>query len=119
MDTIGTIEINKMRVHAFLGVSAQERTIGNTFEITVRILYPITRAMNTDNLSATIDYAEMAELIKEVMQTPSLLLENLVNRIKTAITKRYPNITGGLIKVAKLNPPISAEMHSVAVSIKW
>ncbi len=115
----GTIEINRLRLNARHGVLEQERTIGNTFEVTVHLHYPIGVAMQYDNLNTTINYADVVQLIKDEMEIPSLLLENIAYRIKTKATTQYPKISGGYIKVAKIAPPISAQLESVAISIRW
>lgn len=53
------------------------------------------------------------------MSEPSALLEHVAMRIKTALTGRFPLIQGGFIRVAKITPPIAAELDSVAIKIEW
>ncbi len=115
----GTIEINRLRLKAYHGVTEQERLVGNLFEVTVRLAYPIEGAMDTDEISGTLDYAEAIEIIKQTMSTPSRLLENVAGRLKEALLKRFPLIEGGKITIAKLSPPVSAQAESVAVSLRW
>ncbi|MDE6860968.1 MAG: dihydroneopterin aldolase [Duncaniella sp.] len=116
---IGTIEINGLILFARHGVFAQERELGNKFEVTVHLQYPIDCAMQSDDLNETINYAEVVDLIQDVMEHPSKLLENVVFRLHSAIINRYPSVSGGSIKVAKLNPPIPAAMQDVAVKINF
>lgn len=115
----GTIEINGLKLFARHGVYEFERTNGNTFDVTVHLHYPIEDAMNSDDLSKTLNYADAVEVIRKVMETPSDLLEHVVQRLYLALTETYPLVTGGKIRVAKLNPPIPAEMQDVAVKIEW
>ena len=65
------------------------------------------------------DYAEIAEIIKEVMAVPSCLLEHVTHRLRTKLLERFPMVTGGEIKVAKLTPPITAQMESATVTLSW
>ena len=116
---IGTIEINGLKLFARHGVYDFERANGNTFEITAHLRYPIDKAMDSDDLSQTLNYAEAVEIIRKIMATPSDLLEHVAYRIYSELTTHYPLISGGLIKVAKLNPPIDAKMDDVAVRIEW
>lgn len=113
------IEINKLRIRANHGVSDQERTVGNLFEVTVRLRYPLDRAMETDNVLHTLNYAEVVALIRSEMKKPSRLLEHVVQRLYTEITHAYPNVVGGSITVAKLAPPMGEELESVAVTLEW
>lgn len=115
----GTIEINGLKLFARHGVFKEERELGNKFEVTVHLNYPIESAMVSDDLSRTLNYAEVVDVIRDVMSVPSLLLEHVVYRLHSAITSRYPAVTGGSIRIAKLNPPIPAEMQDVAVKIDF
>ncbi len=112
-----TIEINRMSLYARHGVMAQERVVGNTFEVTAHLRYPLTEG---DDIARTLNYAEAAEVIKAVMAEPAELLETVVKRLKDALLARFPAITGGMVKVAKLSPPIPGfEADSVAVKLAW
>jgi dihydroneopterin aldolase len=116
----GSIEINRLQLYAFHGVLEQENRVGNLFEISVKLYYPINRAMINDNLSGTLNYAEIINLIKDVMSKPSHLIENVIERIRVALVNNYPLIEGGKITIAKLSPPIAnTQLESVAVSYEW
>lgn len=115
----GTIEINGLQLFARHGVFDFERLNGNTFELTVRLRYPIEEAMQTDDVSQTLNYAEAVDIIKAEMARPSDLLEHVVGRIRRALLDRWPLISGGYISLTKLNPPIDARLRGVAVSINW
>ncbi|MCM1483082.1 MAG: dihydroneopterin aldolase [Muribaculaceae bacterium] len=114
-----TIDIDRLLIHAYHGVLRQEREVGNMFEVSVSLRYPAMEAVETDRLDATLNYAEAVEVIREVMAVPSQLLEHVAGRIRQALCMRFPLIKGGSVKVAKLNPPISAQLGSVSVTIFW
>ncbi|WP_295729224.1 dihydroneopterin aldolase [uncultured Muribaculum sp.] len=114
-----TIEVNGLRIYARHGVAPQERTVGNLFELTVHLRYPAREAVEHDRLDRTINYAEMVAIAKEVMAAPSLLIENVAGRLKNALLDRFPLIEGGMVRVAKLVPPIPADLDSVAVTLRW
>lgn len=115
----GTIEINGLRLFARHGVFEEERINGNTFELTVRLGYPIGQAMLTDDVTDTLNYAEAVEIIRTEMDIPSRLLEHVVGRIRNALLAAYPDITSGFIRLTKLNPPIPADIDGTAVAIEW
>lgn len=115
----GTVEINGLRIFARHGVLPQERQVGNLFEVTAHLVYPMDDAMAHDALDGTLNYAEAVEVITQVMSTPSALLEHVAMRIKSALVAGFPLIEGGYIRVAKITPPITAELDSVAVKIEW
>lgn len=113
------IEINKLRIRAYHGVADQERAVGNVFEVTVQLAYPLERTMETDNVAHTLNYGEVVAVITTEMKKPSRLLENVAQRLYTELIHSFPNIAGGMISVAKLAPPLGEEMESVAVTLKW
>lgn len=115
----GTIEINGLKLFARHGVFDFERLNGNTFEVTVHLRYPIAEAMDSDDVSQTLNYAEAVEVIRTEMAIPSNLLEHVVGRIQKELLKRWPLISGGMISLTKLTPPIAARLDGVAVRINW
>lgn len=114
------IEINSLRCHSFHGVMAQERKVGNMFEVTVHLRYPADDAVASDRLDGTINYAEVCGVIQEVMSQPSDLLEHVCGRLRCHITGRWPRIEGGRIRITKPAPPIpGVSLDSVAVTLEW
>lgn len=114
-----TIEINRLRLYAFHGVLPREREVGNEFEVTLHLECDMTEAMTCDRLDGTVSYADVIELVKAEMAVPSQLLEHVAWRIKSAVVRDFPKVTGGYIKVAKLRPPVTAQLESAAVMLKW
>ena len=114
-----TIEINNLRIKAHHGVSPQENITGNTFEVTAHLRYPIEDALINDNIESTLNYSEVVDVIKKEMAKPSQLIEHVAGRIRSSLISRFPKIQGGMIHIAKITPPISAQLPSVAVTIKW
>ena len=55
-----TITLDSLRFYAYHGVGAQERVVGNEFEVTVSVEIP---PVYTDDLSATVSYADIAAIV--------------------------------------------------------
>ena len=75
------IHIDGIRLHARHGVLPQEQLTGNDYIINVRASYDISRAMQTDDVADTLNYAEVYNIIKEEMNIPSKLIEHVEGRI--------------------------------------
>ena len=114
-----TIEIKGLEMWAQHGVLEQERTVGNTFRVDISLTADLSRAMISDCVEDTINYAGVVDIIKAEMSIPSRLLENVIWRIKNVITQTYPAVKGGKITLSKLTPHIACEVESVSVSTKW
>ena len=114
-----SVEINGMKIFANHGVLEQERVVGNKFEVSVRLDFNALRAMISDSIDDTVNYAEAVEIIRGEMSMPSQLLENVAYRICKALTDRFKIVDGGRISICKLQPPIPAEMQGVEFTLEW
>lgn len=109
------ILINRIRVRAFHGVFAQERKVGQEFEVSLRL--EVSGYDGSDDLDKTVNYAEVIETVKEQMKEPSALIEHVGTRISKAVRAKFPQVTGGEVRITKLRPPVSAELESVEVCL--
>ena len=114
----GIISLEGMRFHAFHGVEERERIEGNTFEVSVTVHYPIARAIGSDNVGDTLDYAELHAIAAHQMATPSRLLENVAWRIAQDVAKRYPAAQKVTVKVSKLKSPIAGVTGPASVTVQ-
>ena len=111
------IYLKNVRFHAYHGVLQQERTVGNNYVVNLVVDYDFTDAMETDELSATINYAELYEIIKEEMAIPSKLLEHVVGRIGKRLFSEYSAIRQMQLAITKENPPFGADCDGAGVEV--
>ncbi len=116
-----TITLDRLRIRACHGVLEQERKIGNDYEVTVSLSYPpALTAARTDELESTVNYAEIASIVRVEMGRPSQLLENVAWRIRRALVGRYPEVASGRVVVTKLLPPIEGvQLDGASVGLSW
>ena len=108
----GNITLQQMRFHAHHGVMPQERQVGNDFEVTVSLQYPLDKAAMNDDLADTLNYAEVYATVAAEMATPSQLLEHVAGRIIRALRTRF-------VAVSKLTPPFKCQMAAVTVTLSF
>ena len=113
----GYIRLEGLRIHAFHGVLPQERAVGADFRIDLRVGYPLSEAMQSDDVKDTLNYAELYEIVRGEMAVPSQLLEHVAGRIAKAIEAAFPQITSIDLVLAKLNPPMGAHSDGASVEI--
>lgn len=101
-----SITLRDIEIFAYHGVYDHERIDGTDFLVTVTLDFDADCAMRYDDLEHTVNYAEVAEIVRKVMATPSNLLENVTYRIITSLTEAFPIVTGGRVSVTKVNPPV-------------
>lgn len=116
-----TITIKNLLVEARHGVLEQERRVGNTFRVSLSVEVPsAARAMDTDSLDDTVNYAEMAALIRSSMSRPRALIEAAAGDIVRELKARFGSrISHGAITIEKLAPPIPAQMESVGFTAEF
>jgi len=112
------IELKNIIFHAYHGVFEEERVNGNIFRIDLKLFLDLKKAIESDNLDDTVNYADVYGLIKEEMQIASNLLEHVAGRIVRRIKQEYPQISKINIRLAKKNPPIDGNIQESAVIIE-
>lgn len=113
----GKISLDDMRFYAYHGVMEQERRVGGEYSVSLTVEADLTDVSRTDDIADTINYAELYELVKREMATPSKLLEHVAARIGQRAIEAYERITAVTIKVTKLNPPMGADSKGAAVEL--
>lgn len=111
------IEIENMEFYAFHGHFREEQVVGNRFLVNVQIEANTEKAQQSDELADTINYVQVYEIIKEQMEIKSKLLENLAERIISAIKNSFPEISSIRLKISKMNPPVGGKMDCVSVTL--
>lgn len=109
--------LENLRFYAYHGVLPQERVVGGDYLVSVRVGISMAKAMVSDNVDDTANYAELYEIINKEMQTPSNLLEHLAGRIGEAILEKMPGAGDVKIRITKRNPPMGADVDGAGVEI--
>ena len=107
--------LHEVRFYAFHGVMPQERSVGGEFFVSVKVGYPLEKAMISDGVADTLNYAALYELVKKEMMQPSSLLEHVMGRIVEAIEKAFPEVTSVEVKIKKVNPPMGSDSNGAEV----
>ena len=106
------ITLDSLRFYAYHGAEPQEAIVGAWYTVDVSIKADATDAILNDNLSGTINYAKVTEIIKQQMQIRSALLEHVAGRIANALLNDFPAIKALTIKVCKEKTPVCAPCAS-------
>lgn len=106
-----------MEIYAHHGCFEEEQKVGTWFMVDLSMEVDTKEAEITDNLDATVNYAEVYLTVKREMAIPSKLLENVAYRIQQAVMNEYPKVSHVQVKIQKLNPPLGGKIQSVSVEI--
>lgn len=112
------ITLKNMEFHAYHGCLEHEKTIGNSFMVTLCLTLDTSIAEQSDELADTLNYQQVYDTVKKIMETPVNLIEHLSHRIANAIMESFPTIQELHLTLSKLNPPLGAKVENVSIEIE-
>ena len=111
----GVISVNSLNFYAYHGCLEEEGIIGGIFLVDLKIFTDYSQAAVNDDLSLTVDYCTVYEIVKYEMMIRSKLIENVVYRIANSLKNKLTRIERVEVTVTKINPPVNGDMPSVSV----
>jgi len=111
---MGKIVLEGMEFYAFHGVYAEEKRIGGRYLVDVEVFYPFEN--NNDQLSDTVDYSIIYEIVARHMHQPAQLIEFVAMQIKNEIKTRFPG-SESLVRVSKMAPPLGGSLSRTYVEV--
>jgi dihydroneopterin aldolase len=113
----GKVALEGLEFHAFHGVYPHERDSGNWFEVTISVETDFTEGAENDELTGTVNYETLFQIIKNEMSKPSKLLETVAEKIVRDVLTEFPAALQVELKISKLSPPIGGKCRKASVSI--
>lgn len=114
MDKIG---ISGIGFYGYHGVREEEQTLGQRFEVDVECVLDLRPAGRSDELTLTVDYADVVKRVTAIGQTRRFrLLEALAEAIAAELLANYP-LEAVRVRVVKSSPPVPDFRGAVAVEI--
>lgn len=100
------------------GVFPAENQLGQRFYVDVELYMPLDRPGHSDHLEHTVNYAEVHELIKRIVEQQTFkLIEALAERIASEVLRTYTSINEITVRVLKPHPPVAIHFDGVTVEI--
>ncbi len=112
-----SIHLNDLRFFAYHGLYKEEQILGNEFAISIEVGFT-PKAFPIVDISDTINYALVYEMVKNRMQIATPLLETLASDIANDILAQFSLADYVHISINKLKPPIAQFVGSLGVSLK-
>lgn len=112
------ITLENMEFHAYHGCLEHEKTLGNTFLVTLSMQLDTSIAEKTDQLSDTLNYKAVYDVVKTEMEIRSQLIEHVSRRIADAVFTKFPLIQSMKLKLTKMQPPLGAKVQAVSIQLE-
>lgn len=112
------IDIRGIEVYARHGVLEEEHERAQVFKVDLVVFADLSTAGKTDDLADTIDYAELAVEVREVVGDEShKLLETVAAKVADAIMA-HPKVTRAIVTIHKPDAPIDVVFEDVSVTVE-
>ena len=112
------IYVNSMEFYGYHGVFPEENRLGQRFKIDLSVSIDLKKAGETDELDHSVNYGELFQLCKEIVEgKPYKLVEAVAEKIAGKLLAEFTLIQEVTVKVIKPDPPIPGHYKSVAVEI--
>lgn len=115
---MGKILLEDIRIYSNHGCLDEEALIGSDYMVDLEIEADLSKSIETDDLSDTVDYVLLNKIIKQEVSTRSKLLEKVADRVLQRIHKEAPLVTYARIKISKMNPPIGGNVKKVSIILE-
>lgn len=109
------IELKGLRFFAEHGMYAEEKKVGNEFEVDVSLTCKAPKQTVTA-IHETINYVEVYRIVEEELTEHKLLLETCAMNICNKLHAEFPQIRRMAVSIKKINPPITNFTGFVGVS---
>jgi dihydroneopterin aldolase len=107
-----------IQFYGYHGVFLEENKLGQTFFVSLEAELDLSRAGQTDDLAATVNYAELYDVIKEIVEGPPFkLIEAVAETIATQVLAQFTFIDTITVQVKKPNPPFAIQFAGVTVEV--
>lgn len=113
------IVLRGLTFYAHHGALAEERALGQRFVVDARLELDLRPAGRSDDLTLTVNYADVWLAIRGVVEGPPLnLVEAVAEQVAAAILERFERIETAWVRVFKPSAPIrGAVVGDVSVEI--
>ena len=113
-----TINLEGMDFHAFHGCYELERLTGSHFEVNLKIVSPLGRVAEDDDVTQAVNYLTVYEIVREQMAVTQHTIERVAQNIINALHGSFKQIVAVECTVTKIAPPLGGKVNRVSVTLK-
>ena len=111
------IKVHGIRTFSFHGCLEEEKIIGGNYIVNVEVDCDFKTAAKNDDLSKTIDYVAIKEIVVKQMSIRSKLIESVAYNIVHEIKENFSMANNCRVEIKKINPPIDGDIEYVSVVV--
>ena len=118
LKNLDKIIMKDMAFFGYHGVLEEERALGQKFIVTIELSLSLKEAGKTDDISKTVSYAEVYDMVKKIVENVKfMLLEALAENISAMILKDFQIVSEVSVEIKKPEAPVPGIFNYMAVKI--
>ena len=102
------IILDGMSFYGYHGAFKAENELGQIFLVDLELKLDLSEAGETDDLEKTVNYGEVFEIVKEIMEGEPIAKQ---------LFSHYNRVLETKVKITKNNPPIPGHYNGVGIEI--
>ncbi|GIO88231.1 7,8-dihydroneopterin aldolase [Paenibacillus faecis] len=111
--------VRRMEFYGYHGVFEEERKLGARYYVDLELELSLREAGETDDLTKTVNYAEIHELVRGIVEQKSFkLIEALAEHIASSVLDTYTRVDALTVGVTKPHPPFDIKFDGVTVELR-
>jgi len=110
------VALKEVRFFSPIGFYEEEQVVGNEFFVNLEVSFPFENS-NSEDLTNTINYEELYQILVNVMTPKRKLLESALEDILDMVIKDYPFVENATVAIRKVNPPFGGDLANSEVSL--
>ncbi|RKN65786.1 dihydroneopterin aldolase [Paenibacillus ginsengarvi] len=112
------LHLNRMQFYGYHGVFPEENKLGQRFYVDLVLSLDLSEAGRTDDLTKTVNYAEVYQLVKQIVEGRAYrLIEALAENIASDVLHQYTSVNDVTVRVVKPHPPFDIHYDGVVVEL--
>lgn len=115
---IQKVALREVRFFSPIGFYEEEQVVGNEFFVNVEVTFPFQNS-DAEDLSNTVNYEELYQILVEVMTPKRKLLESALEDMLDLIVKKYSFTESIRVSIRKINPPFGGDLANSEVTLTY
>jgi len=113
------IRIRDLQIYSYHGVNTQEKEMGQRFVVSIDIFLDLRKAGVSDNLTDTVNYAQLCYDVEKVFNSEKLdLIEAAAEKVADFVLKNYESVEKVAVEIKKPWAPIGKPLEYASVKIE-
>lgn len=105
-----TIALHGVEFFAFHGFYPEEQKLGTKFIVDVDVSFTPAGDLKDDEISHTVDYERLYEIVEKSMKKTSKLIETVAQTIANEIKNEFAIVETIRVSIKKMNPPLKGKV---------